>query len=206
MKTYKLGKEEIYLVEETYAATGNTALSAVCVDGEPYCSLTVNLDELESPSLAYLNVNLHDVDVEQFFTTNGLGVKVEGRERQSGYLKYPLYKLNFSTIREAVDWEKFKEEIETACQKHRDFIQSALGQLFVVEDPGYGSEWLYVFWYNAATKKLETYDVADLKEAQELIDYYKFSQGRTKVVIRATGEDVSTRITFNPEYHDTFKI
>lgn len=207
MKTFKLGSENVYLVESTYQTTGNIALNAVCTNGEPYCNLTVNLDvELENNTLAYLNVNLHGIDVEEFFTINGLGVKVEGRERQSGYLTYPLYKLNFEAIREPVDWDNFSAEIEAACQKHRDVINSEMGQFIAQGNADYGKEWLYVFWYNKDTKKIETYDVTGLKEAQDIIDYYKFSQGRTKVIRCHNGEDVTARVTFSPDYHDTFKI
>lgn len=79
--------------------TGNTSVNATCVNGEPYCTLTVNLDALKEPELAYLNVNLFGIDVEEFFTSNGLGKKVEGKEMQSGFIIYPLYRLNLDKIR-----------------------------------------------------------------------------------------------------------
>lgn len=102
MKTYyKLGDEEIFLTTGIYMFTGNTSLNATCSNGEPYGCLTVNLMEpLESPDLAFLNINLFNVDVEKFITENGLGKKVVGREMQSGYLTYPLYKLDLKKISE----------------------------------------------------------------------------------------------------------
>ncbi len=100
MKTYyQLNKEEIFLTTDNYSYTGNTAVRATCSYGEPYCTLTVNLDALEAPELAYLNVNLFGIDVEEFFVKNGLAVKVEGRERKNGYVTYPLYRLNLKKIR-----------------------------------------------------------------------------------------------------------
>lgn len=100
MKTlYKLGAEEIFLATDIYMFTGNTSLNATCSNGEPYGCLTVNLMQpLESPDLAFLNINLFNVDVEKFITENGLGEKVVGREMQSGYLTYPLYRLNLEKI------------------------------------------------------------------------------------------------------------
>ena len=99
MKTYyELGNEEVYLTTGIYMTTLNTSVNATCSSGEPYCTLTVNLDKLEEPELAYLNVNLFGIDVEEFFVKNGLAVKIEGREQQSGNILYPLYRLNLEKI------------------------------------------------------------------------------------------------------------
>lgn len=104
MKTlYKLGKEQVFLTTGIYMFTGNTSLNATCDNGEPYGCLTVNLmDPLESPDLAFLNINLFGVDVEKFITENVLGKKVKGRDMKSGYLSYPLYRLNLKKIQELV--------------------------------------------------------------------------------------------------------
>lgn len=104
MKTYyKLGKYEVFLTTDTYLYGHNTALNATCSDGEPYATLTVNPEfPLESPDLAYLKVNLYGIDVEAFITENGLGEKVEGREYKSGFVIYPLYRLNLRKIEEGV--------------------------------------------------------------------------------------------------------
>lgn len=98
-KYYQLGNEEVFLSTDTYRTTANTVVSATCSNGEPYCCLTVNIDKLASPELAYLNVNLYGIDVEDFFVKNGLAVKVEGKEQQSGHVVYPLYRLNLKKIR-----------------------------------------------------------------------------------------------------------
>lgn len=101
MKTYyKLGNEEVFLTTGIYMFTRNTSLNATCSNGEPYGRLTVNMTSpLESPDLAYLNINLYGVDVEKFIKENGLGEKVEGRDAKSGYLTYPLYRLNLKKIK-----------------------------------------------------------------------------------------------------------
>lgn len=98
-KYYQLSKEEVFLTTNTYATTANTVVSATCSNGEPYCCLTVNLNKLNDAELAYLNVNLFGIDVEEFFVKNGLAVKVDGAERQSGHVVYPLYRLNLKKIR-----------------------------------------------------------------------------------------------------------
>ena len=109
MHTYfKLGEEEVVLTTGIYMFTGNTSLNATCDNGEPYGCLTVNLMEpLESPDLAYLNINLFGVDNEKFITQNGLGKKVVGREKQSGFLTYPLYRLNLKKIQETYEHGTF---------------------------------------------------------------------------------------------------
>lgn len=103
MKTYyQLGKEQVFLTTGIYMFTGNTSLNATCDNGEPYGCLTVNLMKpLESTDLAFLNINLFGVDVEKFITENGLGKKVVGREQQSGYVVYPLYRLNLKKFKAA---------------------------------------------------------------------------------------------------------
>jgi hypothetical protein len=97
---YKLGNEEVFLTNGIYITTLNTSINATCSNGEPYCTLTVNLNKLNDPSLAYLNVNLFGIDVEEFFVKNGLAVKVEGKEQLSGHVVYPLYRLNLDKILE----------------------------------------------------------------------------------------------------------
>lgn len=98
-KYYKLNNEMVSLTTGIYMFTGNTSLNATCDNGEPYGCLTVNLmDPLESPDLAFLNINLYGVDVEKFITENGLGKKVKGRDTKSGFLTYPLYRLNLDKI------------------------------------------------------------------------------------------------------------
>lgn len=107
MKTfYKLGNEEVFLTTGIYMSTGNTSLNATCSNGEPYGCLTVNLPDvnLESPDLAFLNINLFGIDVEKFITESGLGKKVVGRDRKSGYLTYPLYKLDLKKFRRNNKW------------------------------------------------------------------------------------------------------
>ncbi len=96
---YRLGNDEVYLTTGIYMFTKNTALNATCSNGEPFACLTVNFEPLEHYDLAYLNINVAGIDTEKFITENGLGERVRGRERQSGYLTYPLYKLNLEKIK-----------------------------------------------------------------------------------------------------------
>ena len=97
-KYYEIGKYKVFLTKSVYNTTGNTAINAICLDKIPYGTLTVNLIPLEHKELAYLNINLFGLDVEKFIVENGLGKKIDGRECQSGYLVYPLFKLNLEKI------------------------------------------------------------------------------------------------------------
>lgn len=99
-KFYNLDGEKVFLNIEKYSMFGNTAIQAVNSDFEPYAPLTVNLCPLIDKELAYINVNLFGIDVEKFITENGLGVKIEGAERKSGFVTYPLYKLNLKKLQE----------------------------------------------------------------------------------------------------------
>ena len=96
-----------------------------------------------------------------------------------------------------INWTQYSKEIEKACQKHRELINTKFMQFLAGNNPNYGDEWIYVFWVNPHSQKLEQSDVGNIEEAQKLIDFYKFSKNNTKIVIRATGEDVSNQITFN---------
>lgn len=97
-KYYTIGDDKIYLRKGSYAFTGNTSIEAKCKDNSPFACLTVNLIPLESKDLAYLNINLFGIDIENFFVENRLGEKIAGRELRSGYLIYPLYKLNLKKL------------------------------------------------------------------------------------------------------------
>lgn len=101
MKYYELGGESVRLKIEHYQ-NGNTAIQAYCKDGDPFACLTVNLGKLDSKEYTYLNVNLWGFNVEKFFNDNKLGEKVEGKTKQSGFVTYPLYKLNLKKIQEGL--------------------------------------------------------------------------------------------------------
>ena len=106
----------------------------------------------------------------------------------------------------AVDWSRFQWLIDEVCQKHREFVNSWIGKKCANGNPHYGDEWLFICWRNPQIDLVEIYYAGDVPEAQQIIDGYHFSQVNTKVFVRATGEDVTDRIKFDPCYHDTFVI
>lgn len=106
----------------------------------------------------------------------------------------------------AVDWSRFNGDIERELQNHREFIQSEIGQFLANGDTHYGDDWLCVCWRNPSSDRLEIYSAQDTEAAQAIIDFYHFSRGNTKVILCGNGEDVTSRIKFDPRYHDTFVI
>ncbi len=106
------------------------------------------------------------------------------------------------------NWEDHEQElnalIEELVKKHNNYMNSAFGKFLAQGRKNYGEEWTYVLWWNAHTQNIEVYDNGNIAEAQELIDYYHFSEAHTKVIVRYTGEDVTKHIKFNPLYRDIF--
>jgi Golgi nucleoside diphosphatase len=100
--------------------------------------------------------------------------------------------------------QDLKAKIEELVKHHNDFWKTDIGRFLRNGDENYGKEWTYVLWWNEHTKKIEYYDKGNIAEAQELIDFYHFSEARTKVIIRCTGEDVTKHIKFNPLYRDVW--
>ena len=105
-----------------------------------------------------------------------------------------------------VDWSRFDDMIARELQRHREFIQSEIGQFLANGDPHYGDDWPCVCWRNPAYDKLEIYNAQDMEAAQAIIDFYHFSRANTKVILCGNGEDVTSRIKFDPRYHYTFVI
>lgn len=100
--------------------------------------------------------------------------------------------------------QELKAKIEAIVKSHNDFVNSGMGKFLSNGSADFGKEWTNVLWWNDHTKEIEVYDKGNIAEAQELIDFYHFSEARTKVIIRHTGEDVTKHIKFNPLYRDIF--
>lgn len=102
------------------------------------------------------------------------------------------------------NWNDHEQElnakIEEVVKKHNDFINSDFGKFMAHGQENYGAEWTSTLWWNDHTKEIEVYS----DEPQQLIDFYHFSEARTRVIIRHSGEDITKRFKFNPLYRDIF--
>ena len=84
-----------------YQSNGTLALSLITDTEEPYCNLTVNIDE----SIIWADDKTAFVDTnncpwaEEFITKNGLG-EFYGYNGRSGFCLYPLFKFNMDKIKE----------------------------------------------------------------------------------------------------------
>lgn len=100
MKTFKIksyGKiYDCHFFVSSYSNNGNIAIE-IETDEELFCDATVNL-EILAPGYAYLDVNEYE-GIEELFKNNNFGEYVNAKYR-SGYVKYPLYKINIDAIRE----------------------------------------------------------------------------------------------------------
>ena len=81
-----------------YAYTNNLAIRLVTKDGEPWATLTVNLDVKLPPDYAYVDINNFD-DASVFIEENGLG-EWTGGIKQSGFVIYPLYKFDLEKLKQ----------------------------------------------------------------------------------------------------------
>ena len=95
---------------------------------------------------------------------------------------------------------ELKAKIEETLKKFNDFISSDIGKFLSQGDEEYGKEWTATLWWNDHSKKIEVYD----DEPQQLIDFYHFSEGRTRVIRKCSGEDITKQYKFNPLYRDIF--
>ena len=80
-----------------YASTNNLAIRLVTTTGEPWSTLTVNLDIKLPPDYAYVDVN-NDPGAKAFISNNKLG-EWTGGVRQSGFVVYPLYKFDLDRLK-----------------------------------------------------------------------------------------------------------
>lgn len=100
------------------------------------------------------------------------------------------------------NWNDHKQELKTKIEeivkKFNDFINSDIGKFLSQGDADYGKEWTATLWRNDHSKKIEVYD----DEPQQLIEFYHFSEGRTRVIRKYSGEDITAQLKFNPLYRD----
>ena len=86
----------------TYSTTGNTYVGIHCKENdciEPYCNLTVNLDMQLGKGLAFIDVNNADKRLLLFLEEQGF-ISPTGVTKPSGFVVYPLYRLNLDKIGE----------------------------------------------------------------------------------------------------------
>ena len=105
MKTFKTPiykNLEFAFTTSAYSTTGNTYVGIHCKENdciEPYCNLTVNLDMQLGKGLAFIDVNNADKRLLRFLEKQGF-ITPTGVTMPSGYVVYPLYRLNLNKIGE----------------------------------------------------------------------------------------------------------
>lgn len=105
MKTFKTSIHknlEFAFTISTYSTTGNTYVGIHCKENdciEPYCNLTVNLDMQLGKGLAFIDVNNADKRLLLFLEEQGF-IYPTGVTKPSGFVVYPLYRLNLDKIGE----------------------------------------------------------------------------------------------------------
>lgn len=101
---------------------------------------------------------------------------------------------------------ELQEQIKKCVQEHNDFIKSDFGQILANGQTDYGKDWTAVLWWNG--NSIEVYECGAINDGKHspkaLIDFYHFSQARTKVIIRSTGQDITNKVQINPLYRDIF--
>ena len=86
----------------SYSTTGNTYVGIYCKEKdfiEPYCNLTVNLDMQLGKAMAFIDVNNADHSLLRFLEEQNF-ITPTGATRPSGFVVYPLYRLNLEKIEE----------------------------------------------------------------------------------------------------------
>lgn len=89
---------EVEVLRSRYMNNESLAVVLICDTGEPFTTLSVNLNEDLKPNQAYLDTN-NNPTAEAFIKENGLG-KPTGSYGYSGYCSYPLYEFNIDKIKE----------------------------------------------------------------------------------------------------------
>ena len=93
MKINSYGNEyDLHFVRSEYANNGSLYVGAICSDGEPFCDVTVNLDEsqyIRNPKAAYLDTN-NSANVISEMIEEGYVVIDETDGAESGFCYYPL--------------------------------------------------------------------------------------------------------------------
>lgn len=101
----------IYIFQTTYDNNGNLAIIAICDDGEPFGTITVNLHDLPK-NLAYIDTpNMPGID--EVLVKNGIA-KMVGMTTTSGFCEYTLFEFNVDDIPSYEEYEKYMEEYYAA--------------------------------------------------------------------------------------------
>ena len=105
MKTFKTpiyDNLEFAFTTNTYSVNGNTYVGIYCKENacvEPYCNLTVNLDMPLGKVLAFIDVNNADEKLLLFLEEQGF-ITPTGVTMPSGFVVYPLYRLDLDKIKQ----------------------------------------------------------------------------------------------------------
>ena len=102
LKTPIYDNLEFAFTTSTYSTTGNIYVGIHCKENnciEPYCNLTVNLDMQLGKGLAFIDVNNADKRSLLFLEEQGF-ISATGVTKSSGFVVYPLYRLNLDKIGE----------------------------------------------------------------------------------------------------------
>lgn len=102
LKTPIYNNLEFAFITSIYSVNGNTYVGIYCKENdcvEPYCNLTVNLDMPLGKGLAFIDVNNADRDLLLFLEEQGF-ISATGVTQSSGFVVYPLYRLNLDKIGE----------------------------------------------------------------------------------------------------------
>lgn len=94
------GQERVFLYVAHYRDNNSLAVEAVCTNGEPYATITVNLPApasfLADAHRAYVDTN-NCPWAPAFLEENGLA-SPEDIVGRSGYCEYPLYNFNLDQL------------------------------------------------------------------------------------------------------------
>ena len=102
LKTSIYDNLEFVFTTSTYSTTGNTYVGIHSKENnciEPYCNLTVNPDMQLGEGLAFIDVNNADKKLLLFLEEQGF-ISPTGVTKPSGFVVYPLYRLNLDKIGE----------------------------------------------------------------------------------------------------------
>ena len=92
VKDYDGNDVKVAAYRATYRNNGNLAIRLMTYEGEPWATLTVNLDRKLQEDLAYVDTN-NCPWAEEFIEKYKLGEHT-GSYGNSGYCIYPLYKFD----------------------------------------------------------------------------------------------------------------
>lgn len=92
---------KIWLKEEHYASNGNLALEAYTDKGEPFATISVNLEGVLTPAEGkdHICLDTNNLPEKSFDGLVEAGVLTPtGLVAHSGFCKYPIYKVDLSKI------------------------------------------------------------------------------------------------------------